>query len=217
MLDLQEFLWGFSILSLLLCSVRGLTKALHMPLSLYSPSSSGLTPHISWVRHLLHGTTENPSNASALLEPQQNANKTSPLDLVRDQPQEIKKSEKLKEGSDSLSMVKAKGFGPPHKLRKRPAKLVVPEYCPALEFSKLRKKIENQEFQVQGRDYCLATKKGRRETLEDAYGVMLDILGDSKQVINLVINFNISSDSNPIKDMNEFIFGFFLEADRTYI
>ncbi|KAE8652239.1 hypothetical protein Csa_022131 [Cucumis sativus] len=82
----------------------------------------------------------------------------------------------------------AKPLGASNKFRKRPAKLVLPEYCPGPEFSKLRKKMEIQEFHVQGRDYCLATKKGRRETLEDAYGVMLDICGDSKQAFFAVVD-----------------------------
>ncbi|KAG6578314.1 putative protein phosphatase 2C 2, partial [Cucurbita argyrosperma subsp. sororia] len=96
------------------------------------------------------------------------------------------RDEKFKEGSDSSTM--AKGSGAPNKLRKRPGRLVVPEYCPGLEFTKLRKKMENQEFQVQGRDYCLATKKGRRETLEDAYIVLLDVLGDFKQAFFAVVD-----------------------------
>jgi protein phosphatase 1L len=29
----------------------------------------------------------------------------------------------------------------------------------------------------------LASKKGRREVMEDGYGVMIDILGDAKQVM----------------------------------
>lgn len=174
MLDLQEFLWGFSILSLLFCSLRGLTKALPMALSLYSPSSSAFpSPPISWVSHMLLGNQATSENAL-------------PPNKTHDEPQDHNinnslQNELLKEGSDSLTMANA--FQAPNKLRKRPGKLVVPEYCPVLEFTKLRKKMENQEFQVQGRHYCLATKKGRRETLEDAYGVMLDIFGDSKQVI----------------------------------
>ncbi|XP_023549742.1 probable protein phosphatase 2C 30 [Cucurbita pepo subsp. pepo] len=195
MSDLQEFLWGFSIFSLLFCSLRGLTKALPMALSLYSPSSPVFPPPTSWVRHILLGTKTTsplPDDSSAVLDAQENTllppNQTS-QNRDDDKPQEEKKSlrdEKFKEGSDSSTM--AKGSGAPNKLRKRPGRLVVPEYCPGLEFTKLRKKMENQEFQVQGRDYCLATKKGRRETLEDAYIVLLDVLGDSKQAFFAVVD-----------------------------
>ncbi|XP_038884309.1 probable protein phosphatase 2C 2 [Benincasa hispida] len=174
MLDLQEFLWGFSILSLLFCSLHGLTKALPMALSLYSPSSP-----ISWVTHMLLGTHNSPSQESAL--PPNNT-----LHGPQDDTNNSLRDGIFKEASHSLTMAKSSGAST--KLRKRPGKLVVPEYCPGLEFSKLRKKMEDQEFHVQGRDYCLATKKGRRETLEDAYGVMLDIFGDSKQAFFAVVD-----------------------------
>lgn len=70
------------------------------------------------------------------------------------------------------------------KLRKRPARLVVPEYLTGQEFCQKgrTKKLEKQEFEVEGRDFFLAAKKGRREAMEDGYGVLLDIMGDPKQV-----------------------------------
>ncbi|KAL0555787.1 hypothetical protein IC582_004285 [Cucumis melo] len=188
MLDLQEYLWGFSLLSLLFCSLHGLlTKALPMAISLYSPSSSAFPPPpppppspISWVTHMLLRTRNNPS--------QQNA---QPPNKTHEQPIDHSTTtliphKMFMEVPDSLTM--AKPLGASNKFRKRPAKLVLPEYCPGPEFSKLRKKMEIQEFHVQGRDYCLATKKGRRETLEDAYGVMLDIFGDSKQAFFAVVD-----------------------------
>lgn len=88
-------------------------------------------------------------------------------------------------GSDSLEMVKSAGVTGDHlKLRRRPAKLVVPAYSPALEFVEMGRKLENKVFEVEGRNFVLASKKGIRTAMEDRYGVMLDILGDPKQVGN---------------------------------
>lgn len=92
-------------------------------------------------------------------------------------------------GSDSLGMVKLGGDNQQGllKLRKRPAKLVVPEHCAVSEFDEMCRKLEHKEFEVEGRDFVLASKKGRRKVMEDGYGVMVDILGDPKQVGNIYI------------------------------
>ncbi|PON36147.1 Protein phosphatase [Parasponia andersonii] len=76
------------------------------------------------------------------------------------------------------------------KLRKRPSRLVVPEYLAGQEFCEKgrARKLENQEFEVEGRDFFLAAKKGRRETMEDGYGVLLDIMGDPTQAFFVVID-----------------------------
>lgn len=73
------------------------------------------------------------------------------------------------------------------RLRRRPAKLIVPECgLSCFDIGEMKKKKTewnmNPEFEVEGRDFYLASRKGRREIMEDGYGVMLDILGDPKQV-----------------------------------
>lgn len=89
------------------------------------------------------------------------------------------------QGSESLGMVNIAGS----KLRKRPAKLVLPDqYCPVLEFGEMGRKLEHMEFEVEGRDFVLASQKGRRKVMEDGYGVMIDILGDPKQAFFAVID-----------------------------
>ncbi|KAK7836268.1 putative protein phosphatase 2c 2 [Quercus suber] len=89
------------------------------------------------------------------------------------------------QGSDSLGMVKLGGDNQQGllKLRKRPAKLVVPEHSAVSEFGEMCRKLEHKEFEVEGRDFVLASKKGRRKVMEDGYGVMVDILGDPKRYI----------------------------------
>jgi hypothetical protein len=89
------------------------------------------------------------------------------------------------QGSESLEMVNFGGASAALKVRKRPSKLVVPAYSAEMEFGEMCRKLTNKEFEVEGRNFVLASKKGRRTTvMEDGYGVMLDILGDPKQVSN---------------------------------
>lgn len=76
-----------------------------------------------------------------------------------------------------------------NKLRKRPARLILPENFPVVELGCERlKKRENKEFEVEGRDYCLASKKGMRDVMEDSYGVTVDVAGDPKQAFFAVID-----------------------------
>ncbi|XP_019152058.1 PREDICTED: probable protein phosphatase 2C 74 [Ipomoea nil] len=75
--------------------------------------------------------------------------------------------------------------------RKRPALLQVPVYSPESDFAVFaRKRFEDirSEMEVEGRDYFVASKKGRREVMEDGHSVILDILGDSKQAFFVVID-----------------------------
>lgn len=75
------------------------------------------------------------------------------------------------------------------RLRKMPMmKLVVPEYCPGFEFGEMGKEFEEKEFEVEGRGYFLACKKGKREVMEDGHGVLLDIFADTKQAYFAVID-----------------------------
>ncbi|GMN56452.1 hypothetical protein TIFTF001_025564 [Ficus carica] len=76
------------------------------------------------------------------------------------------------------------------KLRKRPSRLVVPDFLPGddQEFCEKTRRLEKKEFEVEGRDFFLAAKKGRREVMEDGHGVLLDIMGDPKQAFFAVID-----------------------------
>ncbi|KAI8537389.1 hypothetical protein RHMOL_Rhmol09G0019800 [Rhododendron molle] len=78
-------------------------------------------------------------------------------------------------------------------LRRRPARLTVPEGgLSCFDIGEMKKKKTernmNPEFELEGRDFYLASRKGRREIMEDGYGVMLDILGDPKQAFFVVID-----------------------------
>ncbi|CAK7328839.1 unnamed protein product [Dovyalis caffra] len=227
MKDLEDFLWGFSIISLALYFLRRLRKAISMAsLSLTSPRSPSLPsppPPLSWVNQFFLEKRKAPlmkddSETTVLLHDQEGSisQESQRRDMKRKgshyeekimqetmayeayqkglhDKSSQKNSDVLikKLGPDSLRIVKVsegdhnKGAT---KLKKRPGKLVLPEYCPKVEFALVDRKLENKEFQVQGRDFFLASKKGRREVMEDGYGIMMDILGDAKQAFFAVID-----------------------------
>lgn len=215
--DLEDFLWGFSIISLALCFLRRLRKAISMAsLSLTSPQSSPPPPPLSWVSQFFLGQRKVPlitddsetkvlvhdqeSHVSQEIISQSGDMKSKGLGFeekimregLRDKSSQKKSDVLIKKlGPDSLRIVKIgegdRGKGAT-KLKKRPGRLLVPEYCPKVEFSRVDRKLENKEFEVRGRDFCLASKKGRREIMEDGYGTIIDILGDAKQAFFAVID-----------------------------
>lgn len=69
-------------------------------------------------------------------------------------------------------------------MKKRPARLVIPTCFPGLDFVDKVKKVDFvKEFEViEGRDFFLVSKKGRREVMEDRHAAVVDISGDPKQV-----------------------------------
>lgn len=74
----------------------------------------------------------------------------------------------------------------PRRTRKRPAKLVIPEACGSSEFAeacKEKDKAEKEILEVEGSEFCLVSRRGQRLlAMEDGYGVITNIHGDSKQV-----------------------------------
>ncbi|KAJ6757813.1 PROTEIN PHOSPHATASE 2C [Salix koriyanagi] len=185
-------------------------------LSLTSPQSSPPAPPLSWVSQFFLGKRKVPlitddSETKALVHDQESHvsqeiisqsgdMKSKGLGFeekimregLRDKSSQKKSDVLIKKlGPDSLRIVKIgegdRGKGAT-KLKKRPGRLLVPEYCPKVEFSQVDRKLENKEFEIRGRDFCLASKKGRREIMEDGYGTIIDILGDAKQAFFAVID-----------------------------
>ncbi|KAA8528035.1 hypothetical protein F0562_035096 [Nyssa sinensis] len=183
-------LWDSYIISLLLSYLRAL-KSIFMALTISpptptTPSSSSSSPSalplswLSWFSNDHQIPVKNILQQDLFCEAHGKA--------VHDKYPQGNYGIFTTEKSDSsptgeVSKVKALNMS-----RKRPAKLIVPEYCPSLEFCKKDKKIEEKEFEVDGKDFFLASKRGKRDVMEDGYGVMLDILGDPTQAFFAVID-----------------------------
>ncbi|XP_030523045.1 probable protein phosphatase 2C 2 [Rhodamnia argentea] len=109
--------------------------------------------------------------------------------LHDERPHEINSEAMSDVPASSAKKVIASEKASANMLRKRPARLILPENFPVLEFGCERlKKRENKEFEVEGRDYCLVSKRGKRDVMEDSYGVMVDVAGDPKQAFFAVID-----------------------------
>ncbi|KAJ0959781.1 hypothetical protein J5N97_000529 [Dioscorea zingiberensis] len=67
--------------------------------------------------------------------------------------------------------------------KKRPPRIVIPKHpcVSSLGFNEVVKDYDCETFEVQGSEYCLASRKGTRHAMEDSYGIITSIHGDSKQ------------------------------------
>ena len=176
MVVVQDLLWAFSIFSLVWYFLQGLFRVISMALSLNSPPC----PSPSWAsRSFIDRLGE-------CLVAEECSHETG-------FPSKRRRGEKgLHESTDIMQKISL-GCGVQEevevkkgsvKLRKRPARIVVPEFCPGFDqFCERGGRLEEKEIEEEGRDYCLASKKGKREVMEDGYGVMVDIQGDPQQVL----------------------------------
>ena len=183
--DLEDFRWGFSLISLALYFLRRLRKTISMG------SFSLLSSLSCTVSQFFHEEIKAPlikedSETTVPVHDQEGNVSQQNQNCVMKRKGLHYEEKIMQEGSDSLRIIKV-GEGAHNNgatnLKKRPGRLVVPQYCPKVELAQEDRKLENKEFEVQGRDFYLASKKGRREVMEDGYGVMIDILGDAKQVM----------------------------------
>lgn len=219
---LEVLLWSFYLLSLVLHLFEGLKKAISIALNLnFSSSVSPLSLYLSWVGSLVsriqsiyrntqgqswnvksrvfyqHGEENYEAKNLAHIMSCQEDNSS---DNMVQQKHEDKKGvhETLQNSQEQSGFSGNRGIAINSKLRMRPAKLSVPDCCPRLEFIEMglkKLKEDKKEFEVEGRDFCLASKKGaRREFMEDGHREMIDIMGDPKQVhIYLTISFELIS------------------------
>ncbi|KAL5843268.1 hypothetical protein ACOSQ4_009226 [Xanthoceras sorbifolium] len=220
MIELHEFLlWGFSIVSLVIVYIfEGLIKKANNSMaSLSLNTSTPLSPSspqqpLSWVGQFLHRDDHN-KDSNNFLEKKTGAavSLEEKRILQQENDQTTRKanhqkgliiiSEQSSTSSSSSDCSGNKGSGSGGigvnggaiKLRKRPAKLVLPEICASsleLCHDQMGKncKLEKKEFEIQGRDFVMACKRGSRQVMEDGYGFMVDILGDPKQAFFAVID-----------------------------
>ncbi|XP_060175585.1 probable protein phosphatase 2C 2 [Lycium barbarum] len=174
MIDIQEFLMRFSLVSFVLYFIRRLRKTLHMsivspPTPSPSPSSPPSPSSLHWLGPWIFLEKEKPFSKLEKSKKTRNDHPTN--DYKDDQNPDI--DEDARRSTNS---------------RKRPAKLVVPSFVPCLDFGEVGKKFDKTEFETEGRNYSVASRKGRRQVMEDNQGAMLDILGDPKQAFFVVID-----------------------------
>lgn len=177
MIDLHEFIWSFSLISLLLCFLRGIKKAISMA-------------SLTIINFPIYSSSRLLSSVGEFFIKQEETRQENSLPMVSQDEKSLILHEKnpnvvKNEGSNSLEITKVGNVnskGSAIKLRKRPAKLAVPEFCANLKLCENERKLERKEFELEGRDFILACKRGRRDVMEDGYGFMLDIHGDPKQV-----------------------------------
>lgn len=239
MIDVNEFLWNYILISLLKRSFKLLRKAIRMafwsssppppsPISWmgfrspvsslggvpFSPAnppqetsggethtienslpelpvsvSRGLTP-VQEQSPLVNSSTEKypeenlrfnrtPEKFSELAP--QNSVQNDVVLMRSERPEEISMIPKV-DGLNSMVMTCKRGevkvLG---KVKKRPARIAIPQMNKDLDFTEAGLNDGDGEFKSEGRDFCLASKKGRK-VMEDGYAVITDICGDSKQV-----------------------------------
>ncbi|GAB2271140.1 hypothetical protein Dimus_005987 [Dionaea muscipula] len=173
----EEFLFGSCILSTLLYLIRLIkvmaTRFKIIPLSPSSP--------LSWVAQIIV------NQLGESLASKSQAREDSEITHSAEKWGGVQVQEKVSSGPENdvfECSAAAAAVLENVKLRKvmRPSMLVVPETAPAVEFRRESMKMKNVEFEVQGREYCLVSRKGRKETMEDRYQIITDIAQDSNQL-----------------------------------
>nr|XP_016461264.1 PREDICTED: probable protein phosphatase 2C 74 [Nicotiana tabacum] len=197
--DIQEFLMRFSLVSLVLYFIRRLRKTLRMaivspPTPSPSPSSPPSPSSLPWLgRWLLLDKEKAFSKLEKSKKPRindpTNENFLNNDSTISDKDQNV---DGLISGGMMMEIPAFSGINEEGRRstnsRKRPAKLMVPSFVPSLDFGEVGKKFEKTEFEIEGRNYSVACRKGRREVMEDGQGAMLDILGDHNQAFFVVID-----------------------------
>lgn len=179
MVTVQDFLWPFSIFSLVGYFLQGLFRVISMALNLDSPPcpSPASWPSRTFIEPLVG---EECSHETGVQSKRRRGEKT-----LHESVDTMQKMIDLGCGVLSGEEEPKKG-GSSLKMRKRPARIVVPEFFPGFDrFCEVGGRSEEKEIEVEGRDYCLASKKGKREVMEDGYEIMVDIHGDPHQVLLL--------------------------------
>ncbi|XP_020588016.1 probable protein phosphatase 2C 77 [Phalaenopsis equestris] len=186
MVEQLECIWAFIYMVLHLFPV--LRKAAY-PMAICSNTSASSPPCLSWKR-----LAESPALASKKArdgsrglrkEEIESGGLQSVLTELVVEKVERFCEEKPKAG-ECLSDTVASGV---KKLRKRPAKIVIPSNNECGGNGSLGigeaffRKDEDvgRDIEVEGSGYCLASRRGTRHMMEDGYGVMTNIHGDSKQ------------------------------------
>ncbi|XP_072970060.1 probable protein phosphatase 2C 74 [Typha angustifolia] len=168
------FLWSF--LDFLVDLFQELSKRILMALYANSPSSPPL-PSLSRKRRL--------KEAAAVIMRVEHDDLQALLARESARKNMATFADKEEHVEETAQPGRGAGEGTPaRKMRKRPARLVVPESFAASEFREVVVKAKEgaeREMEVEGSGYFMASKKGQRLVMEDGYGVMININGNSNE------------------------------------
>ncbi|KAK1323560.1 putative protein phosphatase 2C 2 [Acorus calamus] len=157
---------SFSMINFLLHSIITLKKTFSMKV-LTSPAPSS-PPPLSW--------------RTALPEPPTLPSKRVFRSLGLEPPFIASKVFVVPSEGETAGAPPREGEAALGKARRRPARIVIPESSSG-GFGEGRCVFEEVEFEVEEREYCLASRKGCKQDMEDGYGVITNISGDPKQAI----------------------------------
>ncbi|CAI9117155.1 OLC1v1018499C1 [Oldenlandia corymbosa var. corymbosa] len=204
-LRLSIFSIGFCFLRRLRKGIRGMALAA-VSASKQPPSSSSSNPQATWLGSLLYNANKFEANQYPKRQktitsdpyikedtnhheddhPHQSTTTTSVTHIVNDQEAQIlqRKEEEMMVMKQPRTSVLTR------KSTLRPTQLVVPAplSCPAEMEIMIGKKYEREEFQLQGKGFAVASKKGKRAVMEDSHGVMLHIDSNPKQAFFVVVD-----------------------------
>ncbi|KAJ4950278.1 hypothetical protein NE237_027110 [Protea cynaroides] len=185
MIHLEEFLWCFSIISFSFQLLHQSIKAFYKTLTCNSYSSSS-PPTLPWMHFCSplpvlkdwnHALKKNydgsPSDSSVYLVSKRLVFASVEEDLKVTKLDNMT-SENLSK-SREVKVSATRGW-------KRPARIIIPE-SPVCDFGDVVEVLDEKDFEVEGRDFFLASRRGRRRVMEDGYSVVTDIFGDPKQAL----------------------------------
>ncbi|KAL5982853.1 hypothetical protein ACLOJK_016931 [Asimina triloba] len=198
MIDLAEFLSRCSIISLILHSLRVHRKEVLMALR-SSPPASSSSPSFSWAglrspvfarksvifAPAIRDVDEN--QEKSIIKKEERLSHFEVENMVRKDAVVFAASAPGKEKMVSTPGIRSPAKGKAvevkvaSKLRKRPARIVVPDSYQSIGFLEEAADLGEKEFEAEGRHFYMASKRGGRKASEDGYGVITDVSGDPKQ------------------------------------
>ncbi|KAJ8476924.1 hypothetical protein OPV22_020651 [Ensete ventricosum] len=187
MVDLAEFL---CFLSCFLAYLRQVVRKyfLVMDLCSKSPGLASPAPALSWKRPaelavVVNKRSKESSDRRARPVEDVVPGGSKPVGTFVEQVSSLPKQENVEcEEKSGHPMVKFAANKMP-RMRGRPARIAIPKPSADAAFAVADEEEDGveRESEVEGGDYCVISRKGHRHMMEDGYGVISNIHGDSKQ------------------------------------
>ncbi|CAL9120020.1 unnamed protein product [Musa textilis] len=185
MVDLAEFLCS------LLCSLAYLRQVVTKYFLVTAPCSKSpgrASPAPSWKRPAGLAAVANKrskESSDRMAHPVEDVvpGGSKPAGTFGEQVSSLPEQENVEcEEKSGHPMVKAAENKMP-RMRRRPARIAIPKPSADAAFGVADTEVDGveRELEVEGGEYCVVSRKGQRHMMEDGYGVISNIHGDSKQ------------------------------------